>query len=151
MPESTKKPKPRRLNLEIPADLAATYANFAIITHSPWEIFVDFAQILPNTPKARVKTRIVLTPTNAKMLLRALQDNITRFEAQHGEIEMPKRAQTLADQLFSTIRSSEQSDTGTDEGDGGENDSEDSSDDGDAAGDDTAGNSDDAESSDEES
>lgn len=112
MPEPNKKPVPRRLNLEIPADLAATYANFAIITHSPWEVFVDFAQILPNTPKARVKARIVLTPTNAKMLLRALQDNLARYEAQHGEIELPKRAQSLADQLFSTIRSGSESATG---------------------------------------
>jgi len=68
-------PQPRRFNVEIPADLAATYANFAIITHSPWELFLDFAQILPNVPKARVRARIVLTPANAKMLLRALQEN----------------------------------------------------------------------------
>lgn len=102
-----KKPVPRRLNLEIPADLAATYANFAIITHSPWEVFIDFAQILPNVPKARVRSRIVLTPTNAKMLLTALQDNITRYESQHGEIKLPPRPQSLADQLFRTIRSSD--------------------------------------------
>lgn len=106
MAESNKQPAPRRLNLEIPADIAATYANFAIITHSPWEVFVDFAQILPNTPKARVKARIVMTPTNAKMLLNALQDNLTRYEAQHGDIVLPQRPQSLADQLFGTIRSS---------------------------------------------
>lgn len=106
MTEAQKPPAPRRLNLEIPADIAATYANFAIITHSPWEVFVDFAQILPNVPKARVKARIVMTPTNAKMLLNALQDNLTRYEAQHGEIVLPQRPQSLADQLFGTIRSS---------------------------------------------
>lgn len=106
MTEDQKPPVPRRLNLEIPADIAATYANFAIITHSPWEVFVDFAQILPNVPKARVKARIVMTPTNAKMLLNALQDNLTRYEAQHGEIVLPQRPQSLADQLFGTIRSS---------------------------------------------
>lgn len=110
MPESKKKPVPRRLNLEIPADLPATYANFAIITHSPWEIFVDFAQILPNTPKARVKARMVMTPTNAKMLLKALQDNITRYEAQHGEIALPSRPQSLAEELFGSIRSVEDND-----------------------------------------
>lgn len=98
------KPAARRLNLEIPASLAATYANFAIITHSPWEVFLDFAQILPNQPKARVQTRVVLTPTNAKMLLKALQDNLARYETQHGEIKLPPRALSLADQLFSTIR-----------------------------------------------
>lgn len=106
MTEAQKPPAPRRLSLEIPADIAATYANFAIITHSPWEVFVDFAQILPNVPKARVKARIVMTPTNAKMLLNALQDNLTRYEAQHGEIVLPQRPQSLADQLFGTIRSS---------------------------------------------
>lgn len=105
-----KKPAPRRLNLEIPGDLGATYANFAIITHSPWEIFLDFAQILPNVPKARVRARIVLTPTNAKMLMIALQDNIKRYEAQHGEIKLPPRPQSLADQLFRSIRSSDSED-----------------------------------------
>lgn len=93
------------MKLEIPADLQATYANFAIISHSPWEIFLDFAQILPNVPQARVRTRLVLTPANAKMLLRALQDNIARYEQQHGEIKLPPRAPSLADQLFNTIRS----------------------------------------------
>jgi hypothetical protein len=97
-------PVARRLNLEIPADLAATYANFAIITHSPWEVFLDFAQILPNVPKARVRARLVLTPPNAKLLLTALQDNIARYEEQHGEIQVPPRPQTLADQLFGAIR-----------------------------------------------
>ena len=98
------KPEVRRLNLEVPADLAATYANFALISHSPWEVFLDFAQILPNLPKARVQARLVLTPTNAKMLLKALEENIARYEAQYGEISLPPRSQTLADQLFSTIR-----------------------------------------------
>jgi len=101
------KPAPRRLNLEIPADLPATYANFAIITHSPWEVFIDLAQLLPNVPKARVQTRIVLTPTNAKMLLKALEENLGRFEAQFGEITLPPRPISLADQLFSTIREPE--------------------------------------------
>jgi len=101
-------PQPRRLNVEIPADLAATYANFAIIPHSPWEIFLDFAQILPNVPKARVRTRIVLTPANAKMLLRALHENIARYEAQHGPITVPPRGPSLADQLFNSIRSDDQ-------------------------------------------
>jgi hypothetical protein len=104
MTEPQEPAAPRRLNLEIPADLAAVYANFAIITHSPWEVFLDFAQILPNLPKARVRTRLVLTPTNAKMLLKALEENIERYEAQYGEIKLPPRT-TLADQLFSTIRS----------------------------------------------
>ena len=103
-----KKPTPRRLNLEVPANLAATYANFALISHSASEVFLDFAQILPNTPKARVQARLVVSPTNAKMLLKALQENIARYEAQHGEINTPARPASLADQLFSTIRSDDE-------------------------------------------
>jgi hypothetical protein len=118
-------PKPRRLNLEIPGDLAATYANFAIITHSPWEVFLDFAQILPNVPKARVQVRIVLSPTSAKMLLRALQDNVTRYEKQHGEIKLPPRPQSLADQLFRSIRPSDGGDSSDGDGDSGDGPGED--------------------------
>ena len=113
-------PLPRRLNLEVPADLAATYANFAVITHSPWEVFLDFAQILPNIPKARVQTRIVVTPVNAKMLLKALEENIGRYEAQYGEIVLPQRPQTLADQLFSTIRPDDDSENENDSNDSDE-------------------------------
>lgn len=111
-----KKPTPRRLNLEIPSNLAATYANFVLISHSPSEVFLDFAQILPNTPKARVQARIILSPVNAKMLLKALEENIARYETQHGEIETPARPASLADQLFSTIRSGD--DDGEDEDNG---------------------------------
>jgi hypothetical protein len=107
---SEPKPDPRRVNLEIPADLPAVYANFVIITHSPWEVFLDFAQILPNLPKARVRTRLVLTPANAKMLLRALNENIDRYEAKHGEINVPSSQSSLADQLFGTIRPNDEPD-----------------------------------------
>jgi hypothetical protein len=110
-------PVPRRLNLEVPADLAATYANFAVITHSPWEVFLDFAQILPNIPKARVQARVVVTPVNAKMLLKALEENIARYEAQYGEIVLPQRPQTLADRLFSTIRPDDDSENDSNDSD----------------------------------
>jgi hypothetical protein len=126
-----KKPTPRRLNLEVPSSLAATYANFAIITHSPYEVFLDFAQILPNTPKARVQARLVLSPTNAKMLLKALEENVARYEAQHGEIKLPQRATSLADQLFSTIRGGEEEDEGGEGGEGDDADNDDSTDDAD--------------------
>jgi hypothetical protein len=105
MTEPTKKqPEPRRLNVQLPADLAAIYSNFALISHSAWEVFIDFAQILPNLPQARVRSRIVLAPANAKLLLNALQENIARYEAQHGEIEIPARPPSLADMLFNTIK-----------------------------------------------
>lgn len=113
-------PKQQRINLEIPADLPAVYANFVVITHSPWEIFMDFAQILPNLPKARVRTRLVLTPTNAKMLLRALNENIARYEAQHGEIQIPASQSSLADQLFGTVRPDDNPEETPEDKEGGE-------------------------------
>ncbi len=83
--------------IEIPANLEAVYSNFALITHSPSEVVVDFARMLPNMPKTRVYARIVMTPMNAKLLLRALAENLGKFEAQYGEISLPTN---LADQLF---------------------------------------------------
>ncbi len=88
---------PHQMAIEIPANLEAIYSNFALITHSPSEVVVDFARILPNMPKARVYARIMMTPMNAKLLLRALADNLSRYEAQYGEIILPTG---LAEQLF---------------------------------------------------
>jgi hypothetical protein len=90
-------PPPQQMAIEIPANLEATYSNFALITHSPSEMIIDFARLLPNMPKARIYARIVMTPMNAKLLLRALGENLSRFEAQYGEIVVPTG---LADQLF---------------------------------------------------
>jgi len=90
-------PPPPQMAIEIPANLEAIYSNFALITHSPSEMILDFARLLPNMPKARIYARIVMTPMNAKLLLRALGENLSRFEAQYGEIVVPTG---LADQLF---------------------------------------------------
>src|SRR5512143_18221 len=90
-------PQPAQMAIEIPANLEAVYSNFALITHSPSEIVVDFARLLPNMPKARIYARIVMTPMNAKLLLRALGENLSRYEAQYGEIIVPTG---LAEQLF---------------------------------------------------
>ena len=79
----------QQINIELPGDLEATYSNFAIITHSPSEIVIDFARLLPNTPKAKVHARVLLTPMNAKLLLKALQDNLAKFEEKFGEVRMP--------------------------------------------------------------
>ena len=65
------------------------YSNFAIINHSPSEIIIDFARLLPNLPKARVYGRVIMTPLNAKLLLAALQDNLNKFEERFGEVRMP--------------------------------------------------------------
>ena len=78
--------KPVQLSLELPADLEATYANLALISHSASEIVLDFARVLPNTPKSKIHARIVMTPMNAKLLYRALAENLQKFEQKYGEI-----------------------------------------------------------------
>ena len=84
------------MTIEIPPNLDATYTNFALITHSPSEVLLDFARVLPSM-KARVQTRMVMTPLNAKLLLRALSENLEKYEATFGEIVVPTQ---LADHLF---------------------------------------------------
>lgn len=83
--------KEKKLNIELPADVAeGVYSNLAIISHSSSEFVVDFIRIMPGTPKANVKSRIILTPEHAKRLLNALQDNINKFESQFGQIKTPE-------------------------------------------------------------
>ncbi len=102
-PTPTPAPKPapahvaQQVTLELPPNLEPVYANFAIITHSPSEIVIDHARVMPNTPKSKIVARIILTPMNAKLLLRALTDNLAKYEGQFGEIIVPTG---LADQLF---------------------------------------------------
>lgn len=84
-------PPPMQLNVELPAELEAIYANFAMITHSTSELVLDFARLLPNVPKVKVYARIVMTPMNAKLLHRALGENLNKFEAQFGEIKTPEQ------------------------------------------------------------
>lgn len=102
--------QPKRVQIEMPANLRAQYANLAIISHTTNEIFIDFAQLLPGIPKTQVHTRMVMTPTHAKLLLRALAENLERYEAKQGSIDVPP---SLADQLFGSVRpgdNSEESD-----------------------------------------
>jgi hypothetical protein len=93
----------QKINIELPPDLDATYANFAMITHSPSEIIIDFARVLPNAPKSKVHARIVTTPMHAKLLLRALSDNLEKYEAQFGEINVPSGGGNLAQQFFGGV------------------------------------------------
>ena len=65
------------------------YANLVIIAHSTSEFVLDFATVLPEVPKAKVKSRIILTPEHAKRMLLSLQENITRYESSIGKIELP--------------------------------------------------------------
>lgn len=83
---------PNQLNIELSEEVAeGVYSNLAIISHSPSEFVVDFIRIVPNVSKAKVKSRVILTPQHAKRLMRALQDNINKYESQFGMIEEPEQ------------------------------------------------------------
>ena len=75
--------KENGLNLELDENLAqGTYSNLALINHSVSEFVVDFINVMPGVPKAKVKSRIILTPQHAKRLMKALNENVTKFEGQ---------------------------------------------------------------------
>ncbi len=83
-----KKDSQKQINIELDEKVAeGIYSNLAIINHSVSEFVVDFISLMPGTPKAKVKSRIVLTPQHAKKLLKALNDNVKRFEQAHGTIK----------------------------------------------------------------
>ncbi|MEO8066399.1 MAG: DUF3467 domain-containing protein [Flavobacteriales bacterium] len=88
------KPKGNQLNIEISEEVAdGIYSNLAIITHSNSEFVLDFVRVMPGVPKAKVRARVLLTPQHAKRLMRALADNIGKYEQAHGQIkdtEMPQ-------------------------------------------------------------
>jgi len=80
-----------QLNIELSPEVAeGIYSNLAIISHSTSEFVLDFIRIMPGTPKANVKSRIILTPEHAKRLLFALQDNVNKYEHQNGKIKVPE-------------------------------------------------------------
>ena len=82
------KPKEGQLNIELPEEISeGIYSNLAIINHSVPEFVLDFVAIMPGRPKAKVKSRIILTPQHAKRLAKALADNVKKFESVHGEIK----------------------------------------------------------------
>ena len=88
--EENKNPK-NQINIELPEDIGeGIYSNLAIITHSHAEFIIDFVKLMPGAPKAKVKSRIILTPEHAKRLTKALQDNIRKFETLHGTIKETK-------------------------------------------------------------
>lgn len=77
-----------QINIELSEEVAeGVYSNLAIITHSNAEFIVDFVRILPGVPKAKVKSRILLTPQHAKRLLMALKDNVQKYESSFGVIK----------------------------------------------------------------
>lgn len=81
-------PQPGQLNIEISEEIAeGIYANLAIITHSHAEFVIDFVNVMPGTPKSKVKSRIIFTPQHAKRFMKALTENIQKFEAVNGTIK----------------------------------------------------------------
>jgi hypothetical protein len=85
--------------LEVPPDLDAVYANLVRIAHTPSELVLDFAQLIPGTSPAQVRARIIMSPLGVKLLHRALSENLSRYEAAFGEIKVPGES-SLADHLF---------------------------------------------------
>jgi hypothetical protein len=80
--------QPNQLNIEISEEVAeGTYANLAIITHSHAEFVMDFVSVMPGTPKSKVKSRIIFTPMHAKRFMKALKENVERYEASNGYIQ----------------------------------------------------------------
>jgi len=98
-PAQNRPPAPQPPALEIPPDLHTEYANVVRIAHSPSELVFDFAHYLPGVTPARVCTRVVMSPLGAKLLQRALAENLSRYEAAFGEIKVPGES-SLADFLF---------------------------------------------------
>ncbi len=77
-----------QLSIELSEEIAdGIYSNLAIITHSTAEFVIDFIKVMPGMPKAKVKSRVVLTPEHAKRFMKAMQDNIGRYESEHGMIK----------------------------------------------------------------
>ncbi|GAB6283242.1 MAG: DUF3467 domain-containing protein [Ignavibacterium sp.] len=81
--------KQQQINIELDEKVAeGIYSNLAIITHSPAEFIIDFTRVVPGVPKAKVHSRIITSPIHAKLLLKALKDNIEKYESRFGEIKI---------------------------------------------------------------
>jgi Protein of unknown function (DUF3467) len=83
----------------VPEGMEPSYTNLARISHSPADIVIDFAHILPGETSANIRSRVVMTPLSAKLLLHALTENIARYEVAFGEIPVPSN-NSLAENLF---------------------------------------------------
>lgn len=89
-----KKQTPNNIQIELTEEIGqGIYSNLAVIAHSSSEFVVDFVRIMPGIPKAKVQSRIVLTPEHAKRLMLALAENVTKYESIHGEIKLQGKGQ----------------------------------------------------------
>lgn len=86
--------------MEVPEDLEPLYVNVVRITHSPSEMVLDFARILPGMTPSKVISRLLMSPLSAKLFHQALGENLTKYEASFGEIKMPGGNSSLAEHLF---------------------------------------------------
>lgn len=78
----------KQVSIELPEDLAqGIYSNLAVVNHSPTEFVLDFISMMPGMPKAKVKSRVILTPQHAKRLLTALNENVKKYQSQYGDIK----------------------------------------------------------------
>jgi len=86
--DQNKQNNQNRIEIELNDEIAqGEYSNLAIISHSPSEFIVDFVRVVPGAPKAKVKSRIILSPDRAKALFEALSDNIEKYESAYGKIK----------------------------------------------------------------
>lgn len=99
MTETPQKPEQATLTLKIPKDLNPVYVNLARITHSPSELVMDFALMVPSASPSKVQTRVLMSPLSAKLFYNALGDNLSKYESKFGEIKIPGGT-SLAENLF---------------------------------------------------
>ncbi|MCJ8166903.1 DUF3467 domain-containing protein [Pontibacter sp. E15-1] len=96
--------KQNQINIELTEEIAeGEYANLAMIAHSSSEFVIDFIRLMPGLPKAKVKSRVVITPEHAKRLLAALADNVKKFEASFGEIKHADEAPSFPMNFGGTV------------------------------------------------
>lgn len=100
MSEASSRPQPGQFPpLEIPSDLEEQYINLVRISHTPSELVFDFARLLPGSLPGQVRSRIIMSPLGAKLFFRALAENLSKYEAAFGEIQLPGSS-SLAEHLF---------------------------------------------------
>jgi transcription elongation GreA/GreB family factor len=91
--------EPRKINIKLPEELIATFANVVRVSHTPGEFVLDFSAILPGDMNPKVGSRVVMSPLALKLLYAALGENLARYETNFGEIKLPQ-SHSLANELF---------------------------------------------------
>lgn len=109
-------PKQTRITIDLPKDLKPVYSNVAFINFTPAEIVLDFAQLLPRTPRGALMARVIMSPMHAKLLHAALAQNLANFERQFGEIKLPHPRPNIADNFFRFSGESGSEDEGKQDG-----------------------------------